>query len=206
MALTLVLVRHGETEGNSSIRYYGATDIALSEIGRLQMRSVRRELERRTVGAPATVFVSPLSRAMESARIIAVSNPPITPIEEFREINFGLFEGLTAEEISDRYPQEYRRWMDDRFAPGFTFPAGDNRRAFSERVNRGLDRMLAMIDDTPASDGYVLLVAHRGVIRTIVERLTNQSPSVELASIQILRRARDWRPQSLDLTDHLLPD
>ncbi|MBF6569356.1 MAG: histidine phosphatase family protein [Candidatus Binataceae bacterium] len=205
MAVTLVLVRHGETEGNSSIRYYGATDIALSEIGRLQMRSVRRELERRTIGAFATVFASPLSRAIESARVITSGNPSITPIEEFREINFGLFEGLTAEEIRERYPQAYRHWMADRFAPDFTFPEGDNRRAFTERVHRGLDRMLAMIDDAPPSDGYVLLVAHRGVIRTIVERLTNESPAVELASIQILLRASDWQPQALDLTDHLRP-
>src|SRR5712692_2977005 len=99
---TLILVRHGETEGQSSVRYYGRTDVVLSELGRAQMRAVRVALNR-AHGAPrfARVFSSPLRRALEGARLIAGDRPIVT-IDEFIEVDFGLFESLTAEEIRDR--------------------------------------------------------------------------------------------------------
>ncbi len=200
---TLVLVRHGETDGDSSIRYHGITDVQLSDLGRRQIGAVQTALRARFAISPGLVFACPLSRALESARLLARRAREVTPIEEFREIHFGLFEGLTAEEIRERYPDEYRRWMNQRGAPDFTFPAGENRRAFTARIEHGLERTLGLCDRNPAPGGWVLIVAHRGVIRTIVSRLTGAEPSVELASIQILRRASAWHAAHLDLVDHL---
>ena len=201
---TLVLVRHGETEGNSSIRYHGITDVKLSETGRAQMRAARRELERRLPGGPAPIFTSPMSRAIESARLLTNERCPLIEIEQFREINFGLFEGLTAEEIHERYPDEHQRWTRQHRSPDFTFPGGDNRRAFTARVERGLDRMLSLCDEHHGAAGsYALLVAHRGVIHTIVRRLIGADIIVELGSIQILQRGSGWRAVHLDLIDHL---
>ncbi len=203
-AQTLVLVRHGETAGNSSVRYHGHTDVPLSEAGRAQMRAARGALQHRFSGRPAPVFASPLSRAVESARLLTAGDGEVITIDEFREIHFGLFEGLTVEEIRDRYPDDYQRWTCEGTAPDFTFPAGESRRAFTARVERGLERTLALCDRRGMSGGaYVLMVAHRGVIRTIVKRLTGAEPSVELGSIQILRRDSAWRAANLDLADHL---
>ncbi len=68
-ALTrLVMVRHGETEGQSSARYYGATDVALSDTGRQQVRAAAKWLPRAAIDA---WVASPLSRAWQSARILA---------------------------------------------------------------------------------------------------------------------------------------
>jgi len=64
----IVLVRHGETVGQSSIRYFGATDVALSQRGREQMREAALALPG---NAFPLVVSSPLSRAWESARIVA---------------------------------------------------------------------------------------------------------------------------------------
>ena len=201
----LVLVRHGETDGDSSIRYHGITDVQLSALGRRQIGAVRTALSGRFATPPALVFASPLRRALESARLLADGAREVTSVEEFREIHFGLFEGLTADEIRDRYPDEYRRWLRERGAPDFTFPAGENRRDFTARVERGLERTLHLSDRDAALGGWILLVAHRGVIRTIVSRLTGAEPSVELASIQILHRESAWRAAHLDLVDHLAP-
>src|SRR5271169_483092 len=100
----LILVRHGETEGESSIRYHGRTDVALSELGRAQMRAAREAVGRVHGGLDfARVFSSPLVRAEEGARIIAGDAADLLMIEEFAEVHFGLFEGLTAEEISQRH-------------------------------------------------------------------------------------------------------
>jgi broad specificity phosphatase PhoE len=199
----LILVRHGETEGESSIRYHGRTDVPLSELGRGQMRLAGRAIEIRHGAKPfARVFSSPLVRASEGARIVAGDSAPVVTIDEFVEVHFGLFEGLTADEIRERYPDEFARWDADRLAPTYTYPAGESRADFTNRVERGLERVLTLWTPRNAD---ALLVAHRGVIRAIVRKLTRQEPIVELGSIQILGfDGGSWRAEMLDLTDHLI--
>ena len=205
--LTLVLVRHGETEGESSIRYHGRNDVALSELGRGQMRAVRHELESRFSGVRYDrIFATPLSRAREGAQIVAGPDAEIVAIDEFIEVHFGLFEGLTRQEIEQRHPIEFEKWRADPLAPSYTYPQGESRAAFTERVELGLATMLKVIDASRrAEHERVLIVAHRGVIRTVVRALTGAEPIVDLGSIHIVAREFDsrWHPLVLDLTAHL---
>jgi broad specificity phosphatase PhoE len=202
MKPALILVRHGETEGQSSIRYHGRSDVALSDLGRAQMRAAREAISRSHGGLRfQTVFTTPLVRACEGARLIAGETADLVIVEEFAEVHFGLFEGLTAEEIRERYPAEFARWNADRLGADFTYPQGESRAAFAARVERGVDRMLAIW--SPAGAGRALVVAHRGVIRAIVNRLAGHQPVVELGSIQLLEFEGGWRPVALDLTEHL---
>lgn len=204
----LFLVRHGETEGLSSIRYYGSTDIPLSDTGRAQIRAVRAALIDKLGGFEGTrVISSPLYRAVESARLIAPGHDRFMTIDEFRELDFGLFEGLTEAEIAERHPQEHARWIRDRLSPDYTFPGGDNRRLFSERVQRGIDAIIRECDVGGDDAKNAVVVAHRGVIRAIARHLAAVAPDVPLASIQIISRARGdsslWRADSIDLVGHL---
>jgi broad specificity phosphatase PhoE len=215
--LTLVLVRHGETVGNSSIRYHGRTDVELSNLGRRQMRAAQSWLKIHLAGARrGPIVASPLRRAAEGASIIAGGATPIIEIEEFVEVDFGRFEGLTASEIEARYPADFARWNRDRLDPGYTYPAGESRREFTLRVERGIHRMLELIDrPAPAAqststtlipDEAAIVVAHRGVIRIIVNRLAGVTPQIELGSIQILQRdnaAGSWHAHDLDIVNHL---
>ncbi len=202
--LTLVLVRHGETEGESSIRYHGRNDVALSHLGRTQMWSVRRAIEERFGSRGFLhVFSSPMIRALESARII-MGESAISTLNEFAEVDFGLFEGLTAEEIEQRHPEEFARWNLNRLASDYRYPGGEHRGDFARRIERGLARMLELIDREPsARDMRAIVVAHRGVLRTIVNKLVETEPHVDLGSIQILVRDRTWRPELLDHIAHL---
>ncbi len=201
MGTELLLVRHGETEGESSIRYHGRNDVPLSELGRAQMRAVAAALASKRF---TRVFASTLSRAAEGARLIAGQSAPIVCLEEFAEVDFGLFEGLTAEEIRMRYPDEFERWNRAGLDTSYTYPGGESRAAFRSRVERGLGRMLQMWDEGEATgDGPALVVAHRGVIRTIVRFLVGIEPVIELASINILERAGQWRVRDLDIVSHL---
>ena len=201
MSGELLLVRHGETEGQSSIRYHGRTDVPLSGLGRAQMRAVAAALAPKRF---THVFASTLSRAAEGARLIAGESAPIVCVEEFAEVDFGLFEGLTADEIRLRYPAEFERWSRTGLDTAFTYPGGESRAAFRSRVERGLTRMLRMWDEGEApGDGSALVVAHRGVIRTIVRALVGVEPVIELGSINILDRAGRWRVRDLDITSHL---
>ncbi len=203
---TLILVRHGETEGESSIRYHGRNDVPLSKLGRAQMRAARTAIEATHGGlAFDRVFTSPLVRAAEGARIIASADAPSAiALEEFAEVHFGDFEGLTREEISARFPDEYARWRADPLSAAFTYPGGESRAAFTARVERGVVLMLSRW--TPERSPGVtraLVVAHRGVIRTIVKTLAGAEPTVDLGSIQILKYTDAWNPAALDLIAHL---
>ncbi len=204
---TLILVRHGETEGESSIRYHGRSDVALSDLGRRQMRSVRDALDSAIAQSGNTqVFTTPLRRAHESAQIVA-GHERVVAIEEFREVDFGVFEGLTADEIRERHPAEFERWMRERMSPGYAYPGGESRAAFSERVARGVERMLQLwAPGRSAAPQAGLLVAHRGVIRTVARLLAEAEPTVELGSIQILELRERWLVQALDVTAHLTAD
>lgn len=206
----LVIVRHGETAGNSSIRYYGRTDVALSDLGRRQMAATRAALAQRfgrrlDAARFDPIFASPLSRACESSIIITAV--PAILIDEFVEIDFGSFEGLTADEIRERYPEDFAEWTLHRLDPDYAYPQGESRAAFLERIHRGVARMLNLIDQAHGDcGGNAIVVAHRGVIRAIAQRLAGVSPVIELASIHSLIRdlgQTDWRPEFLDAIDHL---
>ena len=205
ISASLVLVRHGETEGQSSIRYHGRTDVALSELGRAQMRAVRAAIERLWGSLEfERVFSSPLARATEGARLIAGDWKDVSIVEEFAEVHFGRFEGLTAEEIRERYPEDFAEWNVDRLAATYAYPGGESRAAFAERVSRGIDQMFEIWRLSERSPSRALLVAHRGVIRTIVQRLTGESPAVELGSIQVIEHQDGkWTAATLDQTAHL---
>jgi broad specificity phosphatase PhoE len=194
---TLILVRHGETEGQSSIRYHGRGDVALDERGRSQMRAAARLLERESFGK---VFASPLCRAAEGARIIAGGGADIIPVAEFVEIDFGDFEGLTIDEIRERFPEQFERWRTQRLEAAYQYPGGESGEAFRARVSIGMERMFDLWRDGGNEfSGTALLVAHRGVIRLIVQRLVGITPAIELGSIHILDCHRGWSARVLDL-------
>ncbi len=200
MGAELFIVRHGETEGQSSIRYHGRTDVALSDLGRAQMRAAAAAMPSRDF---TRVFASTMVRAIEGARLIAGADAPIVTLEEFAEVDFGLFEGLTVEEIRARYPEEFERWNRDRLDIAYAYPGGESRAGFRARVERGLRRMLELWGGDASGDGRALIVAHRGVIRTIIRALVSVEPVIELASIHILERAPRWRVRELDIVSHL---
>jgi broad specificity phosphatase PhoE len=203
--LTLVLVRHGETEGESSIRYHGRNDVALSGLGRAQMLAARSEIEARFGDTRFDhIFATPLSRAMDGAKLVVGHDVSIVTVEDFIEVHFGLFEGLTKDEIQQRHPIEFEKWRADPLAPSYTYPEGESRAGFTERVERGLATTLKLIEAAKRTESErALIVAHRGVIRTIVRALTGVEPEVDLGSIQILARDSKWHPLVLDFTAHL---
>jgi broad specificity phosphatase PhoE len=155
----IVLLRHGETVGNSRERFHGSGDVALSDEGRAQVRAAGRRLATEVF---EVVAASPLRRAWQSAVLLS-AGAPVLLVPEFREIDFGRWEGLTAAEIEAQDPVLYRAWREG--AADFEFPGGERRAAFRERVGKGL----ATIANTGAENAIV--AAHRGVIRAIGNHL-----------------------------------
>jgi broad specificity phosphatase PhoE len=159
----IVLVRHGETHGESSVRFHGAMDVILSGLGCDQAARVRSALSDLCFDAGVA---SPLQRAWKSASLVA-PGAPIRLEAGFREIDFGRWEGLTLEEIQALDPELCAEWQlrDERFV----FPEGEGRLEFRERVVEGLGRVL----EIPAES--LLVVAHKGVVRTVYEELVGEA-------------------------------
>jgi broad specificity phosphatase PhoE len=108
MSLRILLLRHGETDWNRERRYQGWTDIGLSEAGRAQAEAAGRLLAEQPLAA---VWSSPLRRAHDTALAIAAPlGLPVQLSDRFREMRFGHWEGLTAADVSERFPDEYRAW------------------------------------------------------------------------------------------------
>lgn len=153
------LIRHGETEEWARQRCCGSFDVALSPNGRLQIARAARALKSEPI---TVVFSSPLSRALEGARMIADEcSCPCEVLPALREIDFGDFEGRGYDEIAARYPAEYRSWMED--PARVTFPNGES---FSMLRARVLD---AFSDIAKQRAGEtVAIVSHGGVIRALI--------------------------------------
>lgn len=163
----LILVRHGETAGQSSIRYYGVTDVPLSDLGRSQVRAARDRIYGETF---ESVWASTLCRSWESAQIVAPGRP-VNLESDFREIDFGDWEGLTAEEIAVTDPAGHAKWRAEGLS--FTFPGGETRSDFRARIARGLTRVRA------SGAEAVLIAVHKGVVRTLLELVAGHTLAPE---------------------------
>ena len=177
----LVLVRHGETVGQSSVRFYGRTDVALSDLGREQARRARAAIPGEGFDL---VVASSLRRAWQMARIVAPGRS-VRLEADFREIDFGCWEGLTKDEIAARDPVLHADWQ--ARVPGFEFPGGEPRARFQARVLRGLERL----HESGATS--VLVIAHKGVVRGLVQAVCEVELPPDLPAlggvVQVMRRA-----------------
>ena len=163
----IVLVRHGETTGESSIRYHGATDVPLSDSGCAQMRDVAKSLVQENFDL---VVASSLRRSWQAAWIVS-GGAPVRLEPRFREIDFGRWEGLTKEEIAAADPQLYEEWQSKGTA--FDFPGGEARSDFHARTLEGLENL------KNCGATCALVVAHRGTVRSIAEALVGSPLAAE---------------------------
>jgi probable phosphoglycerate mutase len=148
----LVLVRHGETEWNRLGRVQGRTDIPLNETGREQARAAAQRLTGERFHA---VVASPLSRAAETARIIAegLGIGPVELVDDLVERNYGEAEGMTGKDIDARF--------------GGVLEAQESR---EETIARAKPALLAIAERHPGQ--RVLVVSHGGVIGSLIRDAT----------------------------------
>ena len=99
-----IFIRHGITELNVKKVYFGQLDPALINEGIQQIQNTKKNLINENI---SLFYSSDLKRCTESAKIINESrNLDIIEKEGFRELNFGIFEGISHEELMNKYPEE----------------------------------------------------------------------------------------------------
>ena len=148
----LYLIRHGKTQANLEHRYCGATDLPLSEQGREELRELRYAL-------PEARFLTSGMRRTEETLAILFGRVPHEVRSAFREVDFGIFEMHTYEELKE--DPAYQTWI-----------SGDNMANVppqGESGNQMCARVLAALPELMAQD--TVLITHGGVIAAIMEHL-----------------------------------
>jgi len=105
------LIRHGQVVGHDQKRYNGQTDVALTDIGIEQYHLLKERLADTPVSA---CYTSDLTRCVTGADIIC-QQFGIEPVRrrELRELNIGIWEGLTWTEIKSTWPEEWQARLAD---------------------------------------------------------------------------------------------
>lgn len=155
--MKIVLIRHGPTEGNLKKRYIGRTDEPLSETG---IKMLRNKIYPRA----GFLFVSPMKRCKMSAEIIY----PLLEyqiIDDFRECDFGKFEGRNYYELSG--DADYQAWIDS----GGTarFPSGEAPCDFKARCVKAFNAVISQLCGA-GEDLTAAFIIHGGTIMSILER------------------------------------
>jgi len=107
MSTKVILIRHGETDWSYQKRYCGFTDIDLNEKGRQQARRLLKRLSKEKIHK---VYSSDMKRTLQFAKTV-FKDLPVEELLDLREMNFGIFEGLTYKDIMEKYPKVYREWL-----------------------------------------------------------------------------------------------
>ena len=155
----LLLVRHGDTALNSAERYWGRTDVELSENGLRQAERLRDRLAAEKID---TIYSSQLKRALVTAETITSGHGlEIIPCAELGEMNFGELEGMTFDDIHRLYPEVVKMWR--RGDPRLKCPGGESLEEFNRRVVQFTTRL-----EKHEPQETILIVAHSGSLRSLM--------------------------------------
>lgn len=173
----ILLVRHGATALNSAQMFVGQRDAELSTLGQSQVKKLSERLATEKID---TIYSSDLRRAMTTAQTIAAKHSlGIIKCPELREVDYGKFEGLTFEQITQLYPK--LAGLLSKWDIRLKFPDGESVEELRQRVNKFLERLKNLDQEQT-----ILITAHGGPLRLIICSLLGIDP-------------RHWRQMHLDL-------
>ena len=187
---TLILLRHGATPLTAEKRFSGLGDPDLAETGRAQVAAVARRLAAR--GGIDAIVSSPLRRTRQTAQAVAEAlGLDVHVDDEFREADFGAWDGHTFAEVRDRWPDELAAWLaSTAVAP----PGGESFDAVAKRIRGAKD---ALLERFPRRT--ILVVTHVTPIKTLVREALGAPPEslyamdLSAASLSVVTYYSDGR-------------
>lgn len=155
----IILVRHGECQGNREGLFRGRSDFPLNENGFIQAKELGTELRK---FEPVKIFTSPLSRAKETARIISKQcHIEIEICEEMNNIKLGLWEGKTKDFIARQYPEQWAIWLSE--PEKLVLTGMETLDEVQQRARKGLNNIIK----NHAGD-TVIIISHRAVLKPLI--------------------------------------
>ncbi|MBI5119189.1 histidine phosphatase family protein [Candidatus Poribacteria bacterium] len=159
MPTTICLIRHGQTDWNKEKIFRGRADVPLNERGRAEARALSLHLEH--VGATAC-YSSPLSRAVETAEIVAAPHSLSVKLEEgLTDMDYGKWQGLPDADAASRFPEMYHQWHETPHR--VKFPNGESLAMVKKRVMNSLSLIVSSHPETT-----VFVTAHRVVCKVVM--------------------------------------
>ncbi len=172
----VLLIRHGQSQGNVERRFGGHTATPLSELGRAQAEATARALAAEGVTA---IYSSDLLRAVQTAEPLArATGLSIERTSAFRERSVGLMEGLTFEEAAAAHPEEYAALLRRDFE--HVLAGGESYRQLLDRAASRLDRAIE-----EHAGGTVAVFSHTGAICILILHLLGALDAPELKPVWI---------------------
>jgi len=160
----IFLVRHGESEWNKLKKVQGQKDIPLTEKGIEQAKLIGKRLINEGI---EKIYTSDLKRAYDTASIIGkMLNIEVIPSKELREINFGIWEGLTSDIIKSKFSKEHELWLKN---PEMLKVEGAE--SILDLQLRAMNEINKIISDENIDN--VLIVSHSATLKTIILGLLN---------------------------------
>ena len=153
----LHLIRHGMTDGNEKGQYIGSTDLDVTTNGIIELEDLK---EKGIYPKCDLIFSSPMKRAVQTANIIFPDKEVILK-EKLREMDFGEFEGKTAQDLKDR--QDYADWVAGKINAA---PGGESNISFATRLCEGLGEIVREMMDKEVFSAAVVM--HGGAIMTLL--------------------------------------
>jgi len=169
MTTTVLIVRHGQTESNTTGFYVGRSDEELTKTGYKQVR----RLSHRLAGWPiAEVYTSPLRRTYATAAILAEPHE-LQPrvLDNLIEIDLGDWQGLYMSEISQRWPELWQQWRTD--PSEVIIPNGESLTEVAERVIPAVHRI---VETNRGKE--VIIVVHEIIAKVIVQHVLGAPNSI----------------------------
>ena len=167
MKLEVLLLRHGQTQGNLEKRYIGKTDepLLMEDMERIQkVSSLQKRLKQENLVRPQKLFVSPMLRCRQTAELLFPEQEQVV-IDKLREMDFGRFEAKNYMELSA--DPAYQAWIDS--GGRLPFPEGEDRECF---IRRTMDGFLQMTEQAWQENcGQIAAVVHGGSIMAILSGL-----------------------------------
>ena len=157
MSRSLILIRHAETVANADRRWQGSLDSPLSDTGTDQLTRLRRRFGGT---APARLIASDKQRTLATAEAIGAP----TPDPRWREFDVGAWEGLTTEEVQERYPGEMEALI---AGEDVSLGGGEQMSDFHARIAEAFDDAFDDMDDGDET----VVVTHGGVIWSVMNRV-----------------------------------
>jgi len=175
----VLLIRHGQSQGNAEGRFGGHTDTPLSPLGRLEAEATAQALASEPFSA---IYCSDLPRAIETATPLArLAGIELQTAEGFRERSVGVMEGLTFEEAAAQHPEQYRALLHRDFE--HVLAGGESYRQTLDRASRKLDEVIE-----ENKGGRIAIFTHTGTICILVLHLMGALDAPELKPVWIASR------------------
>ncbi|HKR12137.1 MAG TPA: histidine phosphatase family protein [Pyrinomonadaceae bacterium] len=172
----VLLIRHGQSEGNAERRFGGHTATPLSLRGRKQATATAEALKKDSLTA---IYSSDLARAIETARPLAtVTGLQINTTDAFRERSVGVMEGLTFEDAAQKHPEEYAALLRRDFER--VLSGGESYRQLLGRARNKLDEVIAK-----HRGGRIAVFSHTGTICILALHLMGALDAPELKPVWI---------------------